>query len=94
MMYAQYCRIESRAGGVSCTRREFIRAARTMLEPSGKLRANRAGRHAWLRDGLLMRLSAREDYGNVVMGRFDTTKPARTATDELALHARRTMYHT
>jgi len=52
MNFAQYCRIESMAGGLSCSDREFIRAALTKLSAEGKSVGKRAWRHAWLRDGL------------------------------------------
>lgn len=52
MTYAQYCRIETKAGGVSYTPRQFIKAAHTVLSEAGKSRLLRDGRHAWLRAGL------------------------------------------
>lgn len=52
MMHAQYLRIESLAGGVTASPREFIRAARGRLAPAGLSRARRAWRHDWLRSGL------------------------------------------
>ena len=69
MMFAQYCRIESRAGGVACSEREFIRAALSMIKKRaryGKVaREYRTGRHIWLRQGLEMRLKARAEYTHV-----------------------------
>ncbi len=69
MMFAQYCRIESRAGGVGCTEREFIRAALSMIKKRSRFSYElRRGRHAWLRDGLKMRLKARAEYRHVTGG--------------------------
>ena len=80
MMFAQYCRIESKAGGVSCTRREFIRAARTLLTPKGRTcRRTRDARHAWLREGLAMRADARKQYVDVMRGNlYSFTRDAKT----------------
>jgi hypothetical protein len=50
MTYAQYCRIESRAGGLSASPRAMIRTARTLLSPLGKSRTKRDVRHEWLRE--------------------------------------------
>ena len=66
MMYAQYCRIESRAGGVGCSARQFIKAAHTMLKPRALKFECRDARHAWLRDGLNYRLMARDEYMSVM----------------------------
>ena len=52
MIYSQYLRIESRAGGVFATRRDIIRAARTMLSDYGKSRQARCNRQEWIRDAL------------------------------------------
>lgn len=52
MPYAQYQRIETKAGGVHCSPRDFIRAAHTLLADSAKTAANRKARHEWLRTGL------------------------------------------
>lgn len=68
MMFSQYCRIESAAGGVFCTEREFIREAHKLLSKTGKSHDQREARHAWLRDGLKMRLDARQEYRDVMSG--------------------------
>jgi len=52
MMYSQYLRIETKAGGANCTSKDFIRAAYTVLASEGKTRQVRDLRHAWLREGL------------------------------------------
>ena len=60
MLFSQYCRIETRAGGLGCTNVEFIRAAHKSLH--GPARFNhrfRADRHAWLRDGLALLAQSR-----------------------------------
>ena len=52
MLYSQYLRIETKAGGVFCTDKDFIKAARTLLTGRGKSNEKRAARHRWLRAGL------------------------------------------
>ena len=52
MMYSQYLRIETKAGGCFCTTREFIRTARTLLNSEGKARPMWLARRHWLRCGL------------------------------------------
>jgi len=69
MQHSQYLRIESLAGGVSCSNREFIRVARSKLSPAGKRRANRGFRHNWLRHGLIQLRSARNLYLGIAAGR-------------------------
>ena len=69
MMFSQYCRIESAAGGVICTDREFIRCARALLSDKGRSREQRDARHAWLRDGLQTKKAAFKEYCDVVSGR-------------------------
>lgn len=67
MMYAQYCRIESRAGGVGATDRQFIRAAlSTLAKPYRYKRTSREVRHGWLREGLRMLGLARNMYCSVM----------------------------
>ena len=60
MNYAQYCRIESKAGGASCTVREFVRACHSVLSDAGKGRDKRDLRHEWIRAGLCQRQKARD----------------------------------
>lgn len=60
MLYAQYCRIETKAGGVWCSRRQLIRAARTLLAPRSKTRELREARQKWLREALELHHEARE----------------------------------
>lgn len=62
MTFGQYCRTETAAGGVTCSNRDFIRAAHTLLSGEGKARAMRDARHVWLRDGLDRLESARRAY--------------------------------
>ena len=52
MIHTQAMRIESLAGGVAATNRQFIRAAHTLLSTKGKSAAMRKQRHEWLRGGL------------------------------------------
>ena len=52
MMYLQYQRIESVAGGITCTPREFVKAAHSKLSKVGKRAEHREARHLWLREGL------------------------------------------
>ena len=65
MTFAQYCRIETAAGGVRCSSRDFIRAARALLSCEGKSRAMRNARHIWLRDGLDQLENARRAYREI-----------------------------
>ncbi len=62
MLFSQYCRIETMAGGAKCTRLELIRAARTMLSPYGKSRQARDNRHQWMREALNYHSNARNFY--------------------------------
>lgn len=55
MTFAQYCRIETAAGGISCTARQFIRAAHALLSDEGRGFAARSARHKWIRAGLAIR---------------------------------------
>lgn len=60
MNYSQYCRIESAAGGVACSDREFIRAAlRLVSKDHRRARSKRIVRHEWLRAGLAHKIEAR-----------------------------------
>ena len=52
MMYAQYLRFESKAGGVRCSNRDFIRVCRKALNKKGRTRGQRKLRHIWIRRGL------------------------------------------
>lgn len=70
MNFAQYCRIETAAGSVHCTNREFIRAAHALLSRNGKARAQRKARHIWLRDGLDQLERARRLYFYVQSGQI------------------------
>ena len=55
MMYSQYLRIESSAGGLSTSNRAFIKACYKVLNNEAKTRSKRAARHTWLREGLAYR---------------------------------------
>jgi len=52
MMHSQYLRIQSKAGNVFCTPKEFIKAAHFVLNKKGKSSQMRKERHLWLRSGL------------------------------------------
>lgn len=67
MMFAQYCRIESRAGGVLSTDRQFIRAAlSTLAKPYRYSRKSRKVRHGWLRAGLAIHAKSRIEYSKAI----------------------------
>lgn len=71
MLYRQYCRIETRAGGVGCTDVEFIRAAhKSLLSQSRFHHLYRADRHAWLREGLALLEESRQRYSQVNRGDY------------------------
>ena len=70
MMFAQYCRIESRAGGCNASNREMIRAALSMIQKKHRFaRASRSSRHAWLREMLSIHRDAQLEYMAVMSGR-------------------------
>lgn len=52
--FSQYCRIETAAGGVFCSDREFIKAARALFHDGAMHHEWRARRHAFLRRGIAM----------------------------------------
>ena len=52
MMYSQYKRIETEAGGLTCTNKQFIKACHSCLSDYGKGRKSRKNRHDWIREGL------------------------------------------
>lgn len=54
MPYSQFLRIESMAGGTSCTNTAFIRACHSVLSDEGRTRKHRTWRHSWIRSGLLL----------------------------------------
>ncbi len=57
--YGQYCRVETKAGGVRAPTRAFLRAAvYGFLSPMARTRQHRAERHEWLRDLLAYRAEA------------------------------------
>ena len=52
MPHAQYLRIESDAGGVTTSERNFIRHARRRLSKHGRSRESRRWRRRWYLSGL------------------------------------------
>ena len=63
MTFAQYCRIESAAGGCDITPREFVKAARALLHCDAMGYEWRGRRHVWLRAGLAQ-LARAQTYAN------------------------------
>ena len=59
MLASQYMRIESRAGGTTCTARQFVRACHEVLNPYGRGRALRDERHGWIKAGLKIHSTVR-----------------------------------
>jgi hypothetical protein len=66
MLYSQYLRLETIAGGVGCTDKQFIAACHTFLKNKFS-REEREHRHAWIRDGLAYLNKSRNMY---IKGRF------------------------
>jgi hypothetical protein len=66
MLYSQYLRLETIAGGVGCTDKQFIAACQTFLKNKYS-REERNDRHAWIRDGLAYLNKSRNMY---IKGRF------------------------
>ena len=63
MMFAQYCRIESRLGGIGSSDRAFVKQAHKMLKKKARRDpALRDARHAWLRSGLEHKHQAEFEY--------------------------------
>ena len=61
MLYSQYLRIETIAGGVGCTDKPFIAACHSLLKNKFS-RTERNDRHAWIRDGLAYLNKSRGQY--------------------------------
>ena len=55
MLQSQYMRIETVAGGLNSTNREFIRACHTVLSKEGKSQNKKQLRHSWIKAGLLIK---------------------------------------
>lgn len=53
MHISSYERVETAAGGVTCTEREFIRQAVKLCSTVGRSRDMRLTRHNWIRSGLM-----------------------------------------
>jgi hypothetical protein len=69
MMYSQYLRIESLAGGVGCSNRAFIRAALSRLKKKARRKISlRGARHAYLKAGLEYLAQSRKCYFDVKRG--------------------------
>ena len=70
MMYAQYLRLESKAGGVNATTKQFVKACHSVLRKSGKQRDKRSARHQWIREGLAYLGRSRLEYQQIIQGRL------------------------
>lgn len=67
MLYSTYLRIESQCGGVTCSEREFIRAARKVFDPRKRDRREyRVYRHAFYREGLEYLREAQDVYRSLL----------------------------
>lgn len=62
MMYSQYCRIESKAGGVFAPPRRMLKAFRTILSKKGKSHECRAYRHALITEMFELQREAKRVY--------------------------------
>ena len=60
MMSSRYLRIETKAGGVMCTDREFIKACRSMFNAYGLSHWCRDSRHEFIRDAMGTRNAVRK----------------------------------
>lgn len=67
MPYSQYLRLETRAGGVGCTNKQFIKACHSVLKPCGRNHTQREARHEWIRSGLIYLNKSRNLF---LKGRF------------------------
>jgi hypothetical protein len=45
MLYSQYLRIQTRAGGLGASNRQIVKAVHSMLKPSALTQKSRANRH-------------------------------------------------
>lgn len=71
MIFSQYLRIETIAGGCQCTQREFIRAARGRLKKQARIkRAYRQARHEWIRQGLELLNKSKREYIEITGGKL------------------------
>ena len=68
MMYAQYCRLETKAGGAFASNRDFIKACHSVLTKQGRSAASRDARHKWLREGLAYKQQAADLFININRG--------------------------
>jgi len=61
MTYGQYLRLETMAGGVGCTDKQFIAASHSAIKNKYS-RKERDARHAWIREGLAYLNKSRGQY--------------------------------
>ena len=65
MTYAQYLKIETMAGGVGCTNKQFIAACLRYILPQARHHhLYRKDRHMFIRDGLAYLQKTRSQYIN------------------------------
>jgi hypothetical protein len=65
-MFSQYCRVESKLGGVGSTDRQFIKQVHKMLGKSARRSfAARDARHAFIRRGLEHKRQAEQCYRSI-----------------------------
>ena len=52
MLYSQYLRVQTRAGGIAASNRELIKAVYSILAPGARSFKHRAARHSIIRQAL------------------------------------------
>lgn len=52
MLYSQYLRIQSKAGGLAASNRDLIRAIRSMLTPAALTSGHKSSRHKIIKQAL------------------------------------------
>tara|TARA_B110000444_G_C18536902_1_gene453863 strand:- start:39 stop:263 length:225 start_codon:yes stop_codon:yes gene_type:complete len=71
MTYRQYCQIESLAGGIGCTNRQFIKACIEYIIPQARHHyIYRSERHKFIRKGLQRLEKSRSNFYKVNIGNF------------------------
>jgi len=71
MTFKQYCKIESLAGGVGCTNRQFVKACIDYILPQARHHhLYRIGRHEFIRQGLELLEQSKAEFYKVNIGNF------------------------
>jgi hypothetical protein len=52
MLYSQYLRIQTKAGGIAASNRDIIRAVRSMLKPAALTSGHKSSRHIIIKQAL------------------------------------------